>query len=262
VSVPAISGISKGMTDGGGTAFVAKAENKNGTLTNAFIVNGVRGDIITLHTGDVMGAERFVFITNIKAEFSGNSNESIELILGSTGSDAYAAYRLILSCKASDGMIYISDASSSNNRGEEVNTGSRNGEWISLRIEYYKISQNEILALTYVDGDLVYVSDNVATDKNRFGTAWEINGSYTTHDGGTVAKGLNAVKIAFSGSDSTRVTIDNVVVCKEDGEVPVLDETDYTSRFHADSTDPGEGAPTSPDSNQDFSGNLPGGTWH
>lgn len=257
-----ISGISKGMTDGGGAALVGKAENKNGILSNALILNGVRGDIITLHTGDVMGAERFVFITNIKAEFSGNSNEYIELVLGSTGSDAYAAYRLVLRCNASDGMIYISDASSSNNRGEEVNTGARNGEWISLRIEYYKISQNEILALTYVDGDLVYVSDNVATDKNRFGTAWEINGSYTTHDGGTVAKGLNAVKIAFSGSDSIRVTIDNVVVCKEDGEVPVLDETDYTSRFHADSTDPGEGAPTSPDSNQDFSGNLPGGTWH
>lgn len=257
-----ISGINKGVTEGGGAAQIAKTEDKNGVLTNAFIVNGVRGDGISMYTGDIIGAERFVFVANIKPEFSSNTDESIELILGSTGSDSYAAYRLVLRCNASDGMIYISDASSSNNRGEEVNTGARNSEWISLRIEYYKISQNEILALTYVDGELIYVSDNVATDKNRFGTAWEINGSYTTHDGGTVAKGLNAVKIAFSGSDSTRVTIDNVVVCKEDGEVPVLDETDYTSRFHADSTDPGEGAPTSPDSNQDFSGNLPGGTWH
>ena len=139
---------------------------------------------------------------------------------------------------------------------------ARNGEWISLRMEYYKVSSSEILVLTYIDGELVYVSDNVATDINRFGTAWDINGSYTTHDGSIVAKGLNAVKLTFSSSESSRVILDNVVVCKESGNMPVLDEEDYTSRFYADNTGIGGGTTTKPDTDEDYSGNLPGSTWH
>lgn len=262
-----VSGITNGMTESGGLASVTKTENKNGSLTSALVINGRKDDVVSVLTSDVREANRFVFVTDIKTEFSRDKDGQIELIIGSTGSDVYAAYRLIIEYRSSDGALVISDANlgssgQSDKCGSRVDIGVDNGEWFSMRIEYYRISDNEILVLVYVNGALVYVSDNVATDKNRFGTAWDINGAYTTHDGATVSKGLNAVKLVFSNSDSSRVTLDNVVVCKEIGDIPLLDESDYTSRFYADNTESGGGSTTTPDTDEDYSGNLPGSTWH
>ena len=165
------------------------------------------------------------------------SSGDLVFVLGNTGIDGDYAYRLHL--RYSNGVIQVNDrtTSSATNKGASVNTTAVKEEWFNIRIEYTEISDTEILAVTYINGEIVYVSDSCATLTNSYDdVTWPVFGGSGVHTSsnnnswGTI----DTVRI-YNGTSAATFTLmlDNVL-CQT---IPTPDydfaESDYTNRVHA-----------------------------
>ena len=208
----------------------------DGESTKAFVVNKTAsGNYYTNVRCTNRGANTtLVYQADMKLTISSGD---LVFVLGNTGIDGDYAYRLHL--RYSNGVIQVNDrtTSSSTNKGASVNTTAVKEEWFNIRIEYTEISDTEILAVTYINGEIVYVSDSCATLTNNYDdVTWPVFGGSGVHTSsnnnswGTI----DTVRI-YNGTSAATFTLmlDNVL-CQT---IPTPDydfaESDYTNRVHA-----------------------------
>ena len=208
----------------------------DGESTKAFVVNKTAsGNYYTNVRCTNRGANTtLVYQADMKLTLSSGD---LVFVLGNTGIDGDYAYRLHL--RYSNGVIQVNDrtTSGSTNKGASVNTTAVKEEWFNIRIEYTEISDTEILAVTYINGEIVYVSDSCATLTNSYDdVTWPVFGGSGVHTSsnnnpwGTI----DTVRI-YNGTSAATFTLmlDNVL-CQT---IPTPDydfaESDYTNRVHA-----------------------------
>lgn len=226
-------------------------------------------------------ANAFTYNADMKLDF--DSYGELKVQLGSTGSTSYHAYYMLMSLDNS-GRIAVKDAGSAYG-GSRVVTEVKNGEWFNIRIEYYYISGTEMLAVTYINNKLVYVSNNYGHTNTKDSSVWPVFDAdkYTLPSGSKV---FGVDKIMFTMPSNTDVTIylDNCIVRRCELTAPEVNGEDYTSRFDEDLSDiviggdtsggdntggdssgsednENPGGNTTPPSEGDIIDNLPDGTW-
>lgn len=278
-----------------GTYGVQTVIGANGEETNAFVYdsNPGGGDMFRLYSygsdedGKITSANAFVYDADMKFDFNPDAdNHEVKLLIGSVGSSSYYAYYMNISLDKNSGKIKIKDIGAEAD-GISVITDVNNGDWFHIRVEYYYISDTEMLVLTYVNSKLVYVSNNYAQKNKNDSSVWPVYDAdkYTMPSGSKIHGIEKIMFVTFNKCDVT-ISIDNCIIRRLDLDVPVVSDEDYTSRFDKEITDigggdspsvpgdnpgggagegggnePGSGIVTPPPSQGDIVGNIPDGTW-
>ena len=230
-------------------------------------------------------ANAFIFETDIKFDYadgaSGSSMTACEILLGSCGTGESYAYRACLYYYANTNEIKIEDVGISGN-GKLVSLGVGDNEWFTLRVEYYKISADEMLTLIFVNGNLKYASNNCRYNNNNDDNAWPVySDAYTTHKGKTL-KGVDSIFFLTNSNTDVTMCFDNSILRRIDSKIPDIDINDNTTPENPDDNTGGEapnpddtvgggtgdnngnenGTGTTPSPTEgDIVGNLPEGTW-
>ena len=125
--------------------------------------------------------------------------------------------------------------------GPWVVTDVNNGDWFNIRVEYYYISETEMLVLTYINNKLSYVSNNYNCENTKDSSVWPVYraDNYTLPSGSKIGGGIE--KIMFTTLTNTDVTIylDNCIIRRCELTPPEINEEDYTSRFDEENPDVG-----------------------
>ena len=209
-------------------------------------------------------ANAFTYEADMKFDFNTEAQTTqVKVHLGSTSTSSYNAYYMVISLDKESGKLTLVDGGAKNS-GSKVVTEVNNGDWFNIRIEYYFISNTEMLALTYINNKLVYVSNNYNCENTKDSSVWPVYDA----DGYTLPsdKQIGGVeKIMFTTLANTDVTIylDNCIIRRCELTPPVVNEEDYTSRYDEKITDDGDDnentEPSNPGGNTGGGSENPGG---
>ena len=189
----------------------------------------------------ITAANAFTYNADMKFDFNTEAqNCLVKLQIGSTGSTSYHAYYMLISLDKESGKIMLMD-SGSKVTGPWVVTDVNNGDWFNIRVEYYYISETEMLVLTYINNKLSYVSNNYNCENTKDSSVWPVYraDNYTLPSGSKIGGGIE--KIMFTTLTNTDVTIylDNCIIRRCELTPPEINEEDYTSRFDEENPDVG-----------------------
>ncbi|MBO5316167.1 MAG: hypothetical protein J6B48_07055 [Clostridia bacterium] len=265
---------------------VVTVTDADGEETNAYVYNSNTGgkDIFRLQSygidldANLTKANAFTYDADMKLEFNTDEpNGEVRVHIGSTGSTSYHAYYMLMSLDKNSGKIALRDVGETYS-GSAVVTEVKNGEWFNIRVEYYYVSDTEMLAVTYINNKLVYVSNNYSHENTKDSKVWPVfkADKYTLPSGSKIG---GVEKIMFTMPSNTDVTVylDNCIIRRTELTPPEVEDEDYTSRADEDlsdivSGDTGGGSSDSegddntggtvaPPSQGDIVDNLPNGTW-
>lgn len=245
-----------------GVSTVVGANQKN-TLAFVYDSNAGGSDRLRFQAfgGDaddkLTSANAFIFETDIKFDYadgaSGSSMTACEILLGSCDTGESYAYRACLYYYANTNEIKIEDVGISGN-GKLVSLGVGDNEWFTLRVEYYKISADEMLTLIFVNGNLKYASNNCRYNNDNDDNAWPVyDDSFTTHRGKTL-KGVNSIFFLTNSNTDVEMCFDNSILRRIDSKIPDIDLNDNTTQENPDET-------TDVDTEGKIIGNTPDGIW-
>ena len=241
--VPSNGNAGAGTTFAVGSSFssgsygIEEVEDKNGNTTKAyrFDNNAASGTFRFQAYGDdtkaanLANANAFIFETDMRIVFNNTSDNTVEIKLGSTGTSNSFAYFHTLR-RHSDGTIKFLDTGAGGNGGW-VYTSLKSGDWFNFRIEYYKISADELLALTFVDGELIYASNRPQVVNSNGDDAWPVYSASFTENSGKSINGIEAIFIKpNSGADMT-FYFDNTLLRRTTLTPPAVPESLYTSKY-------------------------------
>jgi len=111
------------------------------------------------------------------------------------------------------------------------------------------VSDTEMLALTYINDKLIYVSNNYSHENSKDSNVWPVFRTYTLPSGKEIS-GIE--KIMFTTSSDTDVTVclDNCIIRRTEITPPDIKAEDYTSRFDDENPSVGGGdSPSNPGDN-------------
>lgn len=231
----------------------------DGKQTNAYVYDSNPGgkDIFRLQSygmdvdAKLTSANAFTYNADMRFDFNIEAPKcQIELQIGSTSSADYHAYCMLISLDKESGKIALSDRGAKS-VGCTVVTDVKNGEWFNIRVEYYYVSDTEMLALTYINDKLIYVSNNYSHENSKDSNVWPVFRTYTLPSGKEIS-GIE--KLMFTTSSDTDVTVclDNCIIRRTELTPPDIKDEDYTSRF--DDENPGVGGGDSPSNPGDNAG--------
>ena len=276
---------------------VANVTGADGEDTRAYVYDSNMGgqDTFRLQSygidtdANLKSANAFTYDADMKLEFDpASQNNNIIFRLGSTSTETYHAYNLLVSLDANSGTIALTDVGV-RYKGRTVVTDVENGEWFNVKIRYYYAWENEMLVLIYINDKLVYVSNNYCYENSNGSAAWPVFAAdkYTLPNGKQIGGVEKMMFIIPSNTDAT-IYLDNCIIRRVELEVPSVNDGDYTSRFDEDMSGyggeaPGEGenpgttppsggtetpggddipgGTTPPPTDGDVGGNTPDGTW-
>ena len=185
------------------------------------------------------GANAFIFESDLRFDFVDASNSTFKILLGSYANTsgnhpktAYSyAYYLMLRLDATTQTIQMLDSGVGGN-GNWLMTDIKSGEWFKLRIEYYSISSEEMLALTFINNELVYVSNRYNRENSYGDNAWPVySDSFKEPYRGKEIDGVSAAFIeALAATDAT-VYMNNTFVRRTTLTVPTISQDEYTSYY-------------------------------
>ncbi len=273
---------------------VQSVTGADGEATNAYVYDSNLGgqDTFRLQSygidldAKLTSANAFTYDADMKLEFNPNEpNGEIRVQLGSTGASSYHAYYMLMSLDKRSGKIALKDIGVTYS-GSTVITEVENGEWFNMRVEYYYISEAEMLVLTYINNKLVYVSNNYNHNNTLGSVAWPVfKADKHTLPSGSKISGIEKFMFTMPANTDVTIYLDNCIIRRCDLTPPEVKDGDYTSRFDeqisdvgggntgGDSSDtedddkPGDstggagGGTTTPPTGNDIIDNLPNGTW-
>ncbi len=265
---------------------VVTVPGADGEDTNAYVYDSNLGgqDTFRLQSygidldANLTSANAFTYDADMKLEFNPDEpNGEIRIQIGSTSATSYHAYYMLMSLDKDSGRIALEDFGAKYS-GSKILTEVKNGEWFNIRVEYYYVSETEMLCLTYINNKLVYVSNNYNHENTKGSTAWPVfKADKHTLPSGSKISGIE--KFMFTMPSNTDVTIylDNCIIRRTELTPPEVKDEDYTSRFDeeipdnvggdtedgdtGDGENSGSGSVTPPPSQGDIIDNLPNGTW-
>ena len=181
-------------------------------------------------------ANAFIFESDIKFDYadgaSGSSATAFDIYLGSSGTGESYAYRACLYYYANTNEIKMEDVGFAGT-SSLVSLGVGDNEWFKLRIEYYKISADEILTLIFVNGDLKFTSNRCLYNNGNDDNAWPVySDAYTTHKGKTL-KGVDSIFFNAQSSTDATVYFDNSIVRRTTLTPPIITVEDYDSYYNS-----------------------------
>ena len=107
------------------------------------------------------GYKSVVFEADLMFDMTSQTTNYQMMFENMAGSRAYM-FNIELSSSGID--IYDSSSTSGTNSDRHTNLvksgAAKNGEWFNLRVEYYVGGRDELRIHTYINGELVFVSDN------------------------------------------------------------------------------------------------------
>ena len=265
---------------------VVTVTDADGEETNAYVYDSNTGgqDTFRLQSygidldANLTKANAFTYDADMKLEFNTDEpNGEVKVHIGSTGSTSYHAYYMLMSLDKNSGKIALRDVGATYS-GSTVVTEVKNGEWFNIRVEYYYVSDTEMLAVTYINNKLVYVSNNYSRENTKDSKVWPVfkADKYTLPSGSKIG---GVEKIMFTMPSNTDVTVylDNCIIRRCELTPPEVKGEDYTSRFDEDLSDivsgdtgggssgsegdDNTGGTVAPPSQGDIIDNLPNGTW-
>lgn len=181
-------------------------------------------------------ANAFIFESDIKFDYadgaSGSSATAFDIFLGSGNTGESYAYRACLYYYANTNEIKMEDVGFAGT-SSMVSLGVGDNEWFKLRIEYYKISADEILTLVFVNGDLKFASNRCLYNNGNDDNAWPVySDAYTTHKGKTL-KGVNSIFFNAQSKTDATVYFDNSMVRRTTLTPPTIPADDYDSYYNS-----------------------------
>lgn len=265
---------------------VATVPGADGEETNAYVYDSNLGgqDTFRLQSygidldSKLTEANAFTYDADMKLEFNPDEpNGEVRIQIGSTSHPTYHAYYMLMTLDKKSGKIALQDFGATYG-GSKVLTEVKNGEWFNIRVEYYYVSETEMLCLTYINNKLVYASNNYNHENTKGSAAWPVfKADKHTLPSGSKISGIE--KFMFTMPTNTDVTIylDNCMIRRTVLTPPEVKDEDYTSRFDEDLSDivsgdtgggtdddenSGSGSVVTPAPSQgDIIDNLPNGTW-
>ncbi|MBO5316166.1 MAG: hypothetical protein J6B48_07050 [Clostridia bacterium] len=219
---------------------VTEVTGKDGTTTKAYYFDSDDGkDLLRIQShGDdtddakLTGANAFVFETDIKIDFATTTNTTVLIYLGTGQSDSHHAYWTTMRLDETDGTIMFLDAGSGTGAGPFVDTSLKSGDWFNLRIEYYKISADELLVLTFVDGELIYTSNRPYAVNANGDDAWPVYSSDFIDQNNTKANtGISAIRIGADTKTDATFYFDNTLLRRTTLTPPYIPVSEYDSYY-------------------------------
>ena len=178
----------------------------------------------------VKSANAYVFDTDIKMDFAENVTSTVQLHLGCTNTTGSYAYTMTFRLDKTTNTFKLLDTGAGGN-GAWVYTDVKSGEWFNLRLEYYKISADEMLALTFINGELMYASSNVKFANGNGDDAWPVYSDSFKASNGTVCKGVNAAFIATDTATDATIYLDNTLLRRTTLTAPEIPASLYNSTY-------------------------------
>lgn len=218
---------------------ITETTGKDGTSTKAYYVDSNdKQDFIRIQSlGDdakaanLASANAVIFDTDIKIDFV-TANKAIMIYFGDTSGNKDYAYWTTMRLDANTQTIKFLDSGAGGN-GAWVQTDLKSGDWFKLRIEYYKISADELLVLTFVNGELIYTSNRPHVTNANGDDAWPIYSTDFTSGKGNVTTGINAIHIGPDASTDATMYLDNTLLRITTLTPPTIPVSDYTSYYTA-----------------------------
>lgn len=265
---------------------VATVTGKDGEDTNAYVYDSNLGgqDTFRLQSygidldAKLTAANAFTYDADMKLEFDPDEpNGEVRVQIGSTGASSYHAYYMLMSLDKKSGRIALEDFGAKYS-GSKILTEVKNGEWFNIRIEYYYVTDSEMLAVTYINNKLVYVSNNYNCENSKDSSVWPVFDAekYTLPSDKKIG-GIDKFMFTMPSNTDVTIYIDNCIIRRTELTPPEVKDEDYTSRFDeeipdnvggdteeddtGDGENSGSGSVTPPPSQGDIIDNLPNGTW-
>ncbi len=236
---------------GEGTTFFAASEiktskrgttevvGKDGNTTKAYYFDSDSGVGDTLRVqanGDdtnaakLAGANAFIFESDIKIDFTDTST-IVAIYLGDSSAvnTSQSAYYINMRLDT-DGTIKIIDGGLGGN-GNWIKTSVESGDWFNFRIEYYKISADEMLVLTFIDGELVYASNRIHSANPNGDDAWPVYAESYTANSGKTHTGLTGIFFNITSSGDATMYFDNSLLRRTTLTAPTIPVSEYDSYY-------------------------------
>lgn len=220
---------------------VTEVADKNGNTTKAYYFDSdtVEGGIRIQSLGNdadekVTSANAFVFDTDLKIDYAEGttySNSAVKLQLGSKDTSSTYAYFLLFYLDDETETLKMFDKGA-NGVNNWAMTDVKSGEWFNLHIEYYKVSADEMLALVFVNGELIYISNNFYTTNVHGDDAWPVYSNNFTASNGSSYMGVNGVYLTTNKSTDATVYIDNTLMRRTNLTPPEIPVSEYTSYYN------------------------------
>ena len=155
----------------------------------------------------IVGSENFYYVKDENGTIAFNNAPLMQIMFSQHGTSNHSVWVNLVPYVADDGEIYvrINDNFTGDNgvKDENIARGIPLKQWFNLRIETYKIFDDEgtlsVRAKIFIDDALVAVSDS-----SHYNTSTETYTDYT----------INSVKLAYYRTSDSEFYLDNVYVAK------------------------------------------------
>lgn len=218
----------------GATVGIQTIKGANGEDTKAYVLNKTANGNDSIHVAYTNKANTTaVYESDVLFDHS-SGDAHLVFYLGTAATTSDYAYAINM--YYANGVLNVRDRIAGNTHGKTVATNVKDGEWFRLRIEYTEISDTEILAVVYINGEVVYVSDNCYTQTNTHDDCtWPIFGGSGTHitSNNNVWGTVSRITIRTNNTTKGIVAIDNVLAQSIPTPDYDFEDSDYTNRVHA-----------------------------
>jgi hypothetical protein len=164
------------------------------------------------------------------AEGTEYGNSAIEVKLGSTGTSSVYGYFFVFYLDDATGNLKMLDSGASG-VNKWVVTDVKPGEWFNMRIEYYKIAADEMLALVFFNDKLTYVSNNFNKVNANGDDAWPVYSDGYKASNGSTCSGINSGYITANSATDVTIYLDNTLLRRTTLTPPTVPESLYTSKY-------------------------------
>ena len=217
---------------------ITETTDKNGNTTKAYYFDSDSAEekLRIQSLGDdvkaanLTGANAYIFESDMKIDFASAANSTVKIYLGTTNTDKSYAYYHTMRLDTTTGTIKFLDAGAGG-AGGWATSNVKSGDWFNLRLEYYKISADEMLVLTFVDGELIYVSNRPNETNANGDDAWPVYDASFTAGNGTAADGINAIFFVPLAATDATFYFDNTLLRRTTLTPPTIPVSEYDSYY-------------------------------
>ena len=217
---------------------ITETTDKNGNTTKAYYFDSDSAEekLRIQSLGDdvkaanLTGANAYIFESDMKIDFASAANSTVKIYLGTTNTDKSFAYYHTMRLDTTTGTIKFLD-SGVGGVGGWVTTNVKSGDWFNLRLEYYKISADEMLVLTFVDGELIYASNRPNETNANGDDVWPVYDASFTAGNGAAADGINAIFFSTLAATDATFYFDNTLLRRTTLTPPTIPVSEYDSYY-------------------------------